>query len=196
MYLPRKTQRKVYTKMYKSNYGLKKLLKEKEMEAIEKKMERLTKILPDKVTPELSIKSEKGKYIASVSITFIKSYIKGKGVADSPVKAVNQAVDDAVRKYRKFKGRHFDKQGERISEHLAEKKEENISMENYEDYDVSLDISTKITKVSNINPKPMTIDEAVKVIETTGNVFVAFYDVKGDIVIVYKRKDGYGIFRG
>lgn len=176
------------------------VLKEKEINAIEKKMARVTKILPETVTPKVNVKKEKDKYIALLSISFLKNYIKGKGMGDNPVNAVNQAVDDAIRKYRKFKGKHFEKQGKRISEHLSEhlmeEKEENISMDSYENYSSSSDIPTEITKVSNIKPKPMTINEALKIIETTGNEFVAFYDINGEVSIVYKRNNGYGILRG
>lgn len=172
----------------------------KEKEAVDKKMARLVKILPEKVVPKVDIKKEKNKFIATVSFSFLRTYIKGEGTESSPINAVNSAVDDAIRKYRKFKGKHFEKQGKRISEHLSEhlmeEKEENISMDSYEDYSSSSDIPTEITKVSNIKPKPMTINEALKIIETTGNEFVAFYDINGEVSIVYKRNNGYGILRG
>ena len=42
-------------------------------------------------------------------------YIKGEGKnRNSPVPAVNEAIDDTIRKYRKLKDNRFEKQGDKV----------------------------------------------------------------------------------
>lgn len=178
---------------------------ETEAMLVNKSMYRLMRLLPSTIVPHLDIKGVEDKYSenkdnktyeASVSFSMLGTYIRGEGRSAHSVAAVNEAIDDAVRKYRKFKDRRYEKQGERITSHLEEKDNtETVTMEDFEKYGNSSD---RVTIEKEIDIKPLTVDEAIEQMEMAEKDFFVFYDLDGNVRVVYKRKrkSGYGLLKG
>lgn len=179
-------------------------LPEWQKQELEKNIKKLLRLLPEKIVPHVEIivvekndDNTAALYKSTIDFTILGTFIRGIGTEKLPIAAVNVAIDDAKRKYRKFKNSRFKKQGNRITKHLEEPKERTVvDMNDFEEYGLSSD---RITKEKYINYDiPMTIDEAIDQMESTGKEFFAFSLLNGSVCVVYKRKgyEGYGIVKG
>lgn len=170
-------------------------LSEEDKKAISSKVDKLDKKI--KIDTNVSIKirtAASGEYKSTVSFTLLGKFIKGEGKnRNSPVPAVNEAIDDTIRKYRKLKDNRFEKQGDKVSKLLDSKISDiNTDMKEYDNFGL---LSDKITKKKNIELRPLTVDEAIDEMEFLGKSFYMFKNLEDNTCVVFKRNSnrGYGM---
>lgn len=170
-------------------------LSEEDKKVISSKVDKLDKKI--KIDTNVSIKirtAASGEYKSTVSFTLLGKFIKGEGQnRNSPVPAVNEAIDDAIRKYRKLKDNRFEKQGDKVSKLLDPKISDiNTDMKEYDNFGL---LSDKITKKKNIELRPLTVDEAIDEMEFFGKSFYIFKNLENNTCVIFKRNNnrGYGL---
>lgn len=170
-------------------------LKDEDNERMFIKIQKLERFVDKDIDVKSLIRlTASNDYKVYVSFMFCGKYIKGEGISkESPLPAFYDAVDDAIRQIRKTKTNRFEKQGDKIVEHLIEDKNENEpSMHEFETYGLDSD---RITKEKLISLHPITIDEAIDEMELYDRDFFMFQNIENDICVVFKRKNGYGLIK-
>jgi|GEM_PF-1925622 putative sigma-54 modulation protein len=165
---------------------------DEEKEIISSKVDKLDKKI--KINTDVTIKirtAASGDYKSTVSFTLLGKFIKGEGKnKKSPIPAVNEAIDDAIRKYRKLKDNRFEKQGNKISKLLEPKAVlKNVNMKEYDNFG---SMSEKITKKKYIELRPQTIDEAIDEMLFLGEKFYMFKNLDGETCTIFKRNNNQG----
>lgn len=171
------------------------ILQKEDARKIDVEILRLKKIIPQNTNINIKIKFENDYYIASISIYCYERYTKGVGVSEhNPAIAVDTAVDEVIRKVRKIKTNRFEKKGAPVLKNNQKEiiKTDDISMNDFETFGLT---SEKITKTKNIDIKPITVEEAIEQMELLEKDFFVFYNLNGEVRVLYKRtkNKGYGI---
>lgn len=173
-------------------------LRKEQNEKIDIELLRLKKHMPNKSIIYHSVFQDENGYKATVSMHCLGRYIKAEGSSiHDPAIAFDEAVDNAIRQIRKLKTARYEKTGIDVQGLNQEIPETNdISMENFKDFDAMQ--CNRITKTHDIDIKPMTADAAIDEMEQNNGNFYVFYDVNGNVNVVYKRKNGrgYGLLCG
>ncbi|MGN1202508.1 MAG: HPF/RaiA family ribosome-associated protein [Eubacterium sp.] len=168
-------------------------LKQGAKDGIDKELKRIEKMLPDSASFEVTLSKNKDGYKCDITVINVGSFIRGEAQADRIEPVVDMAVDDLKRKIRKLKTYLVDKKRKGGIDEIAnafEPLEEDISMENFEQYDAS---SIEIKRRKTISPQMMTDDEAIVQMEMLGHSFFVYLGIDGETKIVYQRGNGYGL---
>jgi putative sigma-54 modulation protein len=149
----------------------------------EKKIDKLSKYLPDEVI-EVNVAiniHHKASYTVEV-LAFAKGLIlKGIETNDDAYTAIDLAIDKIERQLSKYKKRI---ENRKHTEHAN-----TIKMSIYEAQSMEKETPQKIiAKV--VDTKPMDINEAVMQMDLMNKNFFVFKDLSGSIRVVYRRDDG------
>ncbi len=168
-------------------------LKQGAKDGIEKELKRVEKMLPENAAFNVTLSKLKDGYKCDITVKYIGSFIKGEAQAEKIEPSIDAAVDDFKRKLRKLKTYFTDKKRKGGIDEIAQAfelpEEEEITMENFEDFDYA---STAINRTKNISPQVMTDDEAIVQMEMLGHSFFVYLGLDNETKIIYKRKSGYG----
>ena len=158
---------------------------------------RLRKLIPENIEINGALKLDKyNEYIAELHIYYIGHFIKGSGASANGIAlAVDEAVDEIIRKVRKVKTELIDKKRRLDINFDSETKPittEEPTMADFEEFGLQSD---NITITKSIDMKPLTIDEAIDRLESCKRDFYVFYDLDNNVRVIYKRTkhEGYGL---
>ncbi len=168
-------------------------LKQGTKDGIDKELKRIEKMLPNSAAFDVTLSKIKDGYKCDITVNNVGSFIRGEATADRIEPVVDMAVDDLKRKIRKLKTYLVDKKRKGAIDEIANAftpVEEEISMENFEQFDAS---SIEIKRRKTITPQMMTDDEAIVQMEMLGHSFFIYLGVDGETKIVYQRDKGYGL---
>jgi putative sigma-54 modulation protein len=154
---------------------------------VEKKTKKLFKITERITKIEFTLTLEKsGKDTSEIKLSLDgKTFLSKESKPDLYI-AIDESIDSVEKQLKKY----FDKYT--TMKRNSEKSVAELSSDNEEDT-----IESKITKVTRIVPKPVSIDEAVQQMESLDHNFFAFRSVEDDLFsIIYKKRDGtYGLIQ-
>ncbi|MCM1113906.1 MAG: ribosome-associated translation inhibitor RaiA [Clostridium sp.] len=168
-------------------------LKQGTKDGIDKELKRIEKMLPDSAEFDVTLTKKKNGYKCDITVLNVGSFIRGEARADRIEPVIDMTVDDLKRKIRKLKTYLVDKKRKAGIDEIADAivvQEEDISMENFDQFDSS---SVEIRRKKAISPQMMTDDEAIVQMEMLGHSFFVYLGVDGETKIVYKRGKGYGL---
>ncbi len=168
-------------------------LKQGTKDGIDKELKRIEKMLPPNASFDVTLAKEKDGYECDITVKHVGSFIRGEARADKIEPAVDMAVDDLKRKLRKLKTFFVDKKRKGAIDEIANSIEplsDEVTMDNYDEiYYSSVDITREKTVTLNM----MTDDEAIVQMEMLGHNFFVYLSIDGEVKIIYKRRNGYGI---
>lgn len=155
----------------------------------QEKLDKVSKFLEEPVEVRITLEVEKHRQIADVHIAHRLGIVQAKEEAGDMYDALNTAVDKA------------EKQARRSRKKLTGRKRRNDSIHHQWPLEVVERSSLggggekKIVRSTQLQIKPMSIDEAALHLESSKNDFVVFRDATTDKVhVLYKRKDDhYGL---
>lgn len=162
-------------------------------DGIAKELTRIEKMLPKSASFDVTLAKVKDGYKCDITVINVGSFIRGEAIAERIEPVIDMAVDDLKRKLRKLKTYLVDKKRKGGIDELADAfapLEEDITMDNFEDYDSS---TVEIKRKKNISLNMMTDDEAIVQMEMLGHSFFVYLGVDGETKIVYQRGKGYGL---
>lgn len=156
----------------------------------EGKMRKVTKFLDEPVEIRLSVEQKKHRCIVDLHIAHRFGIIQATEETPEVLDAVNLAVDKAEKQARRARKKFRDKRRKADRDNGNRWPLEVLARES-----VGAGGTPRIVKSSFLDIKPMRLDEAALVLETSKNEFLVFRDAINDqINVLYKRKDNnYGL---
>lgn len=178
---------------------------------VEKKVEKIKKIVDDNADVNVTLSAPKGKFnakTANISVKMKNKTARASVTTDDMYKSISQATDTIIENIKSINTKSAD-----FSIGLKDIHREMDKMLNdFDSFPLALDIdftkdkapkigrffetkkkeTTKFKKKKYIDATPMTKDDACEAMEFSGHDFYIFRDVENDdtFSIVYQRKDG------
>ena len=152
------------------------------------KLDRLDKYLDNPAEANVVLTVEKFRHIAEINIAGDRLSINGKEETNDMYSAIDMVLDKLEKQIKKNK--------QKIRERRTSGKNRNRSMLADERIMLEDDTERQI-KITNIEYKPMDIDEAVLQMDLIEDNFLVFTNAKSDqINVLYRRRDGhYGLIQ-
>ena len=152
------------------------------------KLDRLDKYLDNPAEANVVLTVEKFRHIAEINIAGDRLSINGKEETNDMYSAIDMVLDKLEKQIKKNK--------QKIRERRTSGKNRNRSMLADERIMLEDDTERQI-KITNIEYKPMDIDEAVLQMDLIEDSFLVFTNAKSDqINVLYRRRDGhYGLIQ-
>lgn len=157
----------------------------------EGKLPKVTKFLDEPVEIRVIMERTKHQFSVDLHIAHRFGVIQATEETNEIRDAVNLAVDKAEKQARRAKKKHKDKR--RRADHRINGHQWPVEVLSRES--IRGGESPKIVKSSTLDIKPMRLDEAALVLESSKNEFLVFRDADSDQVsVLYKRRDdNYGL---
>ncbi len=171
---------------------------DKDRAYIERKMQRLERMLDDRSEAEIELRLEGNRkvddsHIVDVAVDVAGQHLRGVGTASSFRVAADEVIDKIERRVVEARQRPRDK---RRSEQ-ARYNEMAMPMEPYE---APVDTETpdgdsQVVKVKRFAIEPMFDEDAIARMEELGHTFFIFVNAENErVAVLYRRKDGrYGL---
>jgi putative sigma-54 modulation protein len=147
------------------------------------KLDRLDKYLDNPAEANVVLTVEKFRHTAEINIAGDRLSINGKEETNDMYSAIDMVLDKLEKQIKKNK--------QKIRERRTSSKNRNRSMPLDEGVLPEDDTERQI-KITNIEYKPMDIDEAVLQMDLIEDNFLVFTNAKSDqINVLYRRRDGH-----
>jgi putative sigma-54 modulation protein len=152
------------------------------------KLNRLDKYLDNPAEASVVLTVEKFRHIAEINIAGDRLNINGREETNDMYSAIDMVLDKLEKQIKKNK--------QKIRERRTSSKNRNRSLLEEERIPPEDDAERQI-KITNIEYKPMDIDEAVLQMDLIEDNFLVFTNAKSDqINVLYRRRDGhYGLIQ-
>jgi len=152
------------------------------------KLDRLDKYLDNPAEANVVLTVEKFRHTAEINVAGDRLSINGKEETNDMYSAIDMVLDKLEKQIKKNK--------QKIRERRTSSKNRNRSMLEEEGILLEDDNERQI-KITNIEYKPMDIDEAVLQMDLIEDTFLVFTNAKSDqINVLYRRRDGhYGLIQ-
>lgn len=154
----------------------------------EGKLAKVEKFLQEPVEVRVTLEVEKHRQSADLHISHRQGVLQATEVTDDLHTAIHQAVEKVEKQARRSKKRAEGRRRRSVNGHAWPV--DVLARESFGDGN-----APRIIKSSQLEIKPMTVDEAALQLDTSKNDFVVFRDAVSDQVsVLYKRKDeNYGL---
>jgi putative sigma-54 modulation protein len=171
---------------------------DKDRAYIERKMQRLERMLDDRSEAEIELRLEGNRkvddsHIVDVAVDVAGQHLRGVGTASSFHAATDVVVDKIERRVVEARQRPRDK---RRSEH-ARYSEMSMPMGALDAADVAVvpEGDARVVKVKRFGIEPMFEEDAIARMEELGHTFFIYVDAESEqVAVLYRRKDGrYGL---
>ena len=151
------------------------------------KLDRFDKYLYNPAEANVVLAVEKFRHIAEINIIGDRLNINGKEVTDDMYSAIDMVLDKLEKQIKK------NKQKNRKHRSGSKSRTKNIMAVDIE----HLEETTRQVRVSNIEYKPMDVEEAIMQMDLVTDNFLVFTNARTDQVnVLYRRKDGnYGLIQ-
>ena len=154
---------------------------------IQDKLDRFDKYLYNPAIATVVLSVEKFRHIAEIKISGDRLNINGKEESNDMYSAIDVVLDKL--------GKQIKKNKQKVRKHRdgSKAKSKDIIAE-----DITVDYETvRPVQVTNIEFKPMDVEEAIMQMDLVDNNFIVFTNSKSDKVnVLYRRKDGsYGLIQ-
>jgi putative sigma-54 modulation protein len=155
---------------------------------VQGKLDRFDKLLDNPAMATVVLSMQKFRRIAEINISGDRLNIKGKEETEDIYSAIDNVLDKLQKQIKK------NKQKTRVHRGVRNEKNQTISMEGTAPDTFE---SKEQVRVSNIEYKPMSVEEAILQMDIVTNDFLVFTNAKTDKVnVLYRRKDGgYGLIQ-
>ena len=171
---------------------------DKDRAYIERKLQRLERMLDDRSEAEVELRLEGNRkvddsHIVDVAVNAAGQHLRGVGTASSFRVAADDVIDKIERRVVEARQRPRDK---RRSEH-ARYSEKAPPMESVQVADVpeASETESLVVKVKRFAIEPMFEEDAIARMEELGHTFFIFVNAENEqVAVLYRRKDGrYGL---
>ena len=171
---------------------------DKDRAYIERKLQRLERMLDDRSEAEVELRLEGNRkvddsHIVDVAVNAAGQHLRGVGTASSFRVAADDVIDKIERRVVEARQRPRDK---RRSEH-ARYSEKALPMESVQVPDVpeTSETESQVVKVKRFAIEPMFEEDAIARMEELGHTFFIFVNAENEqVAVLYRRKDGrYGL---
>ena len=171
---------------------------DKDRAYIERKLQRLERMLDDRSEAEVELRLEGNRkvddsHIVDVAVNAAGQHLRGVGTASSFRVAADDVIDKIERRVVEARQRPRDK---RRSEH-ARYSEKAPPMESVQVADVpeASETESQVVKVKRFAIEPMFEEDAIARMEELGHTFFIFVNAENErVAVLYRRKDGrYGL---
>ena len=155
-------------------------------EFAQKKLHKIDSFVEDPIEVHWILETEKKRHIAELVLRHRHGTFQAKEEADAMHDAVLSAAEVVVKQARRTRKKFMDKRrkAQRQADHAA-----HWSVDVLEGDSVSTG-APRVIRTSNLQIKPMTIDEASMALEQSRNDFFVFRDSGTERVsVLYRRKD-------
>lgn len=149
---------------------------------------RLDKYIDKPLETQVTLKVEKFRQIAEVTISANGIRIAGQESHEDMYAAIDLVMDKIERQVRKYK--------EKITKHKpSQGKELRWRREVYDQGSFEEDIEPRVVRSEQYFVKPMSVDEAAMQMDLSSQEFLVFNNASTQMVnVIYRRKDGdYGL---
>lgn len=170
------------TKNFASNVGVEELA--------QKELTRVKKMLDEDTVFDVCIKKGKNEanknlYKCDVTVCNVgKHYVRGYGEGDTVAASIDSAVDSFKRKLRKLKTLNEKKQKDFVKFAAPDVEDEAERIFNPK---------MKIERRKEFEALVMTEEEAVIQMELLSHNFFVYRNEQGNVCVLYKRENGYGV---
>lgn len=152
------------------------------------KLDRFDKFLDNPAEASVVLSVEKFRHIAEINITGDRMTIIGKEEVNDMYSAIDLVLDKLEKQIKKSK--------EKIREHRGNSKSRVLDTSDMETV-ANEEETEKQVMVTNIDYKPMDIEEAIMQMDLVRDNFLVFTNARTDRVnVLYRRRDGnYGLIQ-
>ena len=160
---------------------------------IQNKLDRLDKLLDNPAIATVVLSMEKFRRIAEINISGGRLNIKGKEETDDIYSAIDNVLEKIKKQLKKSKTKIRAHRGGLKGAGQQIPIEESVT----ETLEADVHEADVQVRVSNIEYKPMDVEEAIMQISIITNDFLVFTNARTDEVnVLYRRKDGdYGLIQ-
>ncbi len=173
---------------------------DKDRAYIERKMQRLERMLDDRSEAEVELRLEGNlkvhdSHIVDVAIDVAGQHVRGVGTASSFMVAADDVIDKIERRVVEARQRPRDR---RRAEHARYVEQGLDVVPNLTVDDVpeeAVDAESRIVKIKRFAIEPMFEEDAITRMEELGHTFFIFVNAESEqVAVLYRRKDGrYGL---
>jgi putative sigma-54 modulation protein len=171
---------------------------DKDRAYIERKLQRLERMLDDRSEAEVELRLEGNRkvddsHIVDVAVNAAGQHLRGKGTASSFKVAADEVIDKIERRVVEARQRPRDKrrsQQARYNEATMPAPPIDVSAEPAE-----VDPESQVVKIKRFAIEPMFEEDAIARMEELGHAFFIFVNAENEqVAVLYRRKDGrYGL---
>lgn len=151
----------------------------------EERLQKIQKYIDDIIEVHVILSIEKYRHIAEVLVKSKTTTLSGQETTGDMYSSIGGVLEKIQRQAKKFKEKHWGNK--------RRSKKTTLSMGVFSrDSIVSDDAGRpRLIKKSKLVVKPMSVEEAVREMDTSKNDFVVFRSMETErVAVVYKRKDG------
>ena len=171
---------------------------DKDRAYIERKMQRLERMLDDRSEAEVELRLEGNRkvddsHIVDVAVDVAGQHLRGVGTASSFRVAADDVIDKIERRVVEARQRPRDKRRSQQARY-------NETSRPLEPFDVSsepveADPESQVVKIKRFAIEPMFEEDAITRMEELGHAFFIFVNAENErVAVLYRRKDGrYGL---
>jgi putative sigma-54 modulation protein len=146
------------------------------------KLDRFDRLLDNPAGANVVLRVEKFRHIAEINISGDRMTINGKEETEDMYSAIDMVLDKLEKQIKKGK--------EKTRERRFKAKAKAQSHGAHHPVEVETNLPKQV-KISNIDYKPMDVDEAVLQMDLTSDNFLVFTNARTDqINVLYRRSDG------
>lgn len=156
----------------------------------ENKLSKVTKFLDEPVETRIILTQEKHRQIADVHVAHRHGVLQAEEETEEMLDAINAAIDKIEKQARRGRQKFYDRR-----RRADRQNGENWPVDVLDAQTVGSGEKPRIIKSTELEIRPMSLDEAATELEGSKNDFVVFLDASTEMLnVLYKRKDeNYGL---
>ena len=161
-----------------------------------RRIEKIVRFFDNIISTDVTLSTERNWHIVEVTVFGNGFVLRGEERSEDMYASIDKVLDKLEKQVKREKGKYksravkarkqMEEEFFRVDLPRGEEEEEtpqNVIMEN-----------PLVVRVPMINPKPMTIEEAIKEMEGFNFSFFVFNNAQTDTInVIYRRKNGFGL---
>lgn len=163
----------------------------------EKRIEKIAKFYDNIMSAEVTMLTERSWHIVDVTVYGNGFVIRGEERTNDAYTSIDKVLDKLEKQVKKekdkWRSRAFRQKRHSEGEYFSVENPRGDDDEEFEPANVIM-TNPHIVSVPMFAQKPMTIEEAIKEMESLSFTFFVFYNAETEgLNIIYRRKDGFGL---
>lgn len=161
----------------------------------ESRIRKMTRHFDGIISADVTLSTERNWHIVEVTVYASGFVLRGEERTNDMYASIDMVLDKLSKQLKKQKGKWEKRQKiDKFSEAEFFKVELPRGDEEYDENEEVVMEDPKVVRVPMNSNKPMTVEEAVKEMQTHGFTFFMFINAKTELInIIYRRREGFGL---
>ncbi|MFP4497151.1 MAG: ribosome hibernation-promoting factor, HPF/YfiA family [Vulcanimicrobiota bacterium] len=161
----------------------------------EKRIDKILRFFDNIISIDVTLSTERNWHIVDVTVFGNGFVLRGEERTNDMYASIDKVLDKLEKQVKKEKGKYKSRMSK--ARKMAEAEFFQVESPRGEEQDNNLETileSPQVILTPMMSQKPMTLEEAIKEIESLGFSFFVFKNAETDVLnVLYRRKVGYGL---